>query len=92
MRYVRQVSCQGLTLTHRLPQVPTVSYDVARFVRPWCMCRLLEARIEEQEGEHGTGMLEEDLQLLQAATGQAMETQAQRQKHACITYRWVGWP
>lgn len=56
------------------------------------MCRLLEARIEEQEGEHGTGMLEEDLQLLQAATGQAMETQAQRQKHACITYRWVGWP
>jgi hypothetical protein len=58
--------------------------------------RMLEARIEEQEGEGGTGSMEDDAAYLMRyaraqakavqKSGEGMDTRTIR-KHACVLYR-----
>lgn len=50
------------------------------------LVKMLEVRVEEQEGDEGTGTLERDMQLLQKA-GRGSSDSSEAQRHACIVYR-----
>mmetsp|Transcript_29723 Transcript_29723/g.87957 ORF Transcript_29723/g.87957 Transcript_29723/m.87957 type:complete len:158 (-) Transcript_29723:139-612(-) len=52
--------------------------------------KMLEARVQDQEGEHGSGTMEQDKELLRDM--QNMDTTqmstSQRRRHACVVYRY----